>query len=62
MSRESYWDYMGRKMREGRVEPINPLEEKVKELENRVVTLENQIGKMRSFQKKNPWKPNPFDG
>lgn len=43
--RESYWDYMGRKMREdrvGHVEPINPLEEKVKELEKRIEELEKR--------------------
>jgi hypothetical protein len=33
---------MGRQMREGRVEPINPLEEKVKELEKRIEELEKR--------------------
>lgn len=61
MKREGYWDYMGRKIRESR-EVMLTDKERIEDLENRVVTLELQIGKMRSFQKKNSWKPNPFDG
>ena len=61
MNRESYWDYMGRKIRESR-EVMLTDKERIEDLERRVVTLEGQLEKMSGHFKNTPWSPNPFDG
>lgn len=42
MSRESYWDYMGRKIRENRTVELS-LVDKVKSLEERIDKLEVKL-------------------
>lgn len=42
MSRESYWDYMGRKIRESR-EVMLTDKERIEDLERRVMELEKKI-------------------
>ena len=42
MKRESYWDYMGRKIRESR-EVMLTDEERIEDLERRVAQLEEKI-------------------
>jgi hypothetical protein len=44
MKRESYWDYMGRKIRESR-EAMLTDKERIQDLERRVVQLEAETGK-----------------
>lgn len=61
MKRESYWDYMGRKIRESR-EVMLTDKERIEDLENRLEVIEHKFHNMQKHFKRQPWRPSPFDG
>jgi len=61
MKRESYWDYMGRKIRESR-EVMLTDKERIEDLENRLEAIECKFNLMQQHFRKRSWRPNPFDG